>query len=122
MIEARDDVLDLEVALTTDTQEVFGSVHESTGAAARDYVVVLFAQDPSRWSIPVSRYVVRGLPNARGLFSATSLPPGDYYAVALPRLQAERWQDPRFLHNCSARHSFFIGYGEPHRADAHARV
>jgi hypothetical protein len=97
VIEALEDVLDVEVVLTTDTQEVFGSVHQSTGAATGDYVVVLFAQDPSRWSIPVSRYVVRGLPNARGLFSATSLPPGDYYAVALPRTHAERWQDPRFL-------------------------
>lgn len=107
VIEAREDLSDVEIALTTDTQEVFGSVHESTGAAAGDYVVVLFAQDPWRWSFPVSRYIVRAFPNARGLFSSTGLPPGDYYAVGLPRAHAERWKDPQFLQRMTSLATFF---------------
>ena len=48
----------------------------------KDYTVVVFARDSQRWT-NASRYLGGGRPNQDGVYKVRSLPPGDYYAIAL---------------------------------------
>jgi hypothetical protein len=38
-----------------------------------------------------------------GTFSITRIPAGEYFVIALPESQAERWQDPEFLARAAAQ-------------------
>ena len=53
---------------------------DAAGALVRDCVVVVFAQDPQRWTSQ-TRYVVSSRPDPDNLFHLR-LPAGDYFAVA----------------------------------------
>ena len=68
------------VELTSRYAEVSGTVVDAAGAAVRDCIVVVFAQDPLRWSA-MTRYVAVSRPDQDNVFHVR-LPPGDYYAVA----------------------------------------
>ena len=63
---------------------------------ASDYSVIVFADEPSKWAFP-SRYFGQGRPGQQGNFTIHGLPPGNYFAVALPPVQGTDWQDPEFL-------------------------
>ena len=45
--------------------------------------MLLFAQDRARWTAPFNRYLFRTQAGDDGLFKVSTLPPGDYYAIAL---------------------------------------
>jgi hypothetical protein len=70
----------LVVTLTSRLTEVSGTVVDAAGALVRDCVVVLFAQDPLRWS-GQTRYFGIGRPDQDNVFHAR-VPAGDYYAAA----------------------------------------
>jgi hypothetical protein len=87
----------VEIEMTNRLQEVSGAVTDADGKAVDSYVVVLFAQDRSRWVAAMNRYAATGRPGNDGGFKVTTLPPGDYYAIALDRSDAVEGQDPEFL-------------------------
>lgn len=66
--------------------------------AARDYTVVLFAEDASLLAFP-SRFIAlaRPSPTQQGGFRLAGLPPAAYLAVALPAVNNTEYQDPEFL-------------------------
>jgi hypothetical protein len=80
--------------LTSKVTHVTGGVSDEKGPVS-DYVVVIFASDPTKW-IDRSRFVVmaRGV---QGRFDVRTLPPEDYLAVALPNVAGPEWMDPEFL-------------------------
>ena len=107
-IEIGRDVSGVEIVLTNRGQQVSGVVTDERGAAVNDSVVVLFAQDPSLWSTAPGPYVAVGRSNARGVFKVTTLRPGQYYAIALDRVEDNAWQDPEFLEGLSRQASTFL--------------
>jgi hypothetical protein len=96
-IDVQRDTDDVNIVLTTDIQQLSGTVSDERGAAVKDYVVVVFPQERARWSTALNRYVAVGRPDAKGVFKITTLPPGQYYATALDRVSDNEWQDPEFL-------------------------
>jgi protocatechuate 3,4-dioxygenase beta subunit len=90
-------VTGIEVEMTNRLQQVSGTVTDTRGGAVRDYTVALFPQDRTRWRMATNRYFALGRPDADGGFKVASLPPGDYYAIALESIDLSAWQDPDML-------------------------
>lgn len=87
------------VTVTKQMQEVSGIVRDAHGAAAGDATVVVFPVDPRGW-FPQSRRIAIRPSHSDGVFFfgvAQALPPGDYYAVAVPNLGAGEQFDPAVL-------------------------
>jgi len=61
----------------------------------KDYAAIAFAQDPEKWK-SATRYQGMGRPDQDGRFKMT-LPPGDYFIVAVDRVEPSRTSDPEFL-------------------------
>ena len=67
------------------------------GSAAKDFSVIVFADDRNKWSFP-TRHVRSARGNAQGNFSIRGLPGGTgYLAVAVSHLEEGEAQDPEFL-------------------------
>jgi hypothetical protein len=66
-------------------------------AAAKDFSVIVFADDKNKWSFP-TRHVRSARGNTQGNFSIRGLPGGTgYLAVAVSHLEEGEAQDPEFL-------------------------
>src|SRR4029453_6406649 len=86
---------DVEIVLTSKVSVVGGTASGDQGPI-RDYAVVIFSSDPTKW-IDRSRFVALGRPNQLGRFEVRGLPPADYLAVALPGVVQTEWMAPEFL-------------------------
>jgi hypothetical protein len=94
-VEGRD-VEGLDIELTGTPPEVSGLVSDSRGQAVKDFTVLLFPVDRDRWS-GMTRYIATARPDQDGRFKVRSLPPGDYYAVALEAMDSNERGNPEFL-------------------------
>jgi hypothetical protein len=92
----------IDVVLTSKVAGISGSVTGPTGAPVRDYTLVVFSDDPQRWTLPNSRYVLRAQPDQDGRFAITNLPEGGYYAAATDEILEEEWSDPDLLDRLKA--------------------
>jgi hypothetical protein len=90
------DVADLALVFTDRWSGIGGAVQ---GAHADRAVVVLFPTDSRAWIDAGAnpRRLRSARVDAQGRFAVRSLPPGDYYAVAIPDEQSEDWRDPSML-------------------------
>lgn len=95
------DVDDVEIELTSRKQEVSGLV-TAAGKPTTQYTAIVFAQDRERWTAG-TRHIAVGRPDQEGRFRVRTLPPGDYYAVAVASVEPGAWMDPDFLD--SVRHA-----------------
>jgi hypothetical protein len=94
-------------------QQISGLVTDAKGGAVKDYVVILFAQDRLHWTAAGNRYFSIGRPGDDGRFKVATLPPGDYYAIALDRGDPTELGDPEFLDGLSRQASVFsLAQGE----------
>jgi Carboxypeptidase regulatory-like domain len=84
----------LVVELSARHADLSGTVLDANGAASRDYVVLIFPQNPERWTGPNSVFAVR--PSSDGTFKLRA-PGGDYYAAALEELEQGLSNDPDIL-------------------------
>jgi hypothetical protein len=100
------DISGLEIELTNRLTVVSGLVSDSRGDTAKDYSVIVFPQDPSRWKAR-SRYMKAGRPDEDGRFKISGLPPGEYYAIAMDRTDNVAWTEPEFLQSVQAQASIF---------------
>jgi hypothetical protein len=92
------------ITLTDKITELNGSA-TAGGSAAKDYSVIVFADDAAKWVFP-TRHVrsVRG--NQQGNFTVRGLPPGtSYMAAAVSYLEEGEAQDPEFLRQLRDRAS-----------------
>jgi hypothetical protein len=87
----------IEIEMTNRRQQLSGTVADSRGAAVIDYAVAIFSQDRARWTAPMNRYVAVGRPGNDGTFRISTLPPGDYYAIALDGIDGSEALDPESL-------------------------
>jgi Carboxypeptidase regulatory-like domain len=91
-----EDIADLEIEITNRVTDLSGVVTNSRGTPVKDYSIAVFPQDRDKWT-PGSRYLRSGRPDQDGRFKLTSLPPGDYFVIALDYMDASEWTDPEFL-------------------------
>ena len=104
------------VEMTNRTNEVSGRVTDADGTPVRDCFVIVFAQDPARWTVQ-TRYLAAVRPGQDDLFRARLLA-GDYYVVAMSDVETGAWTDPEFLSRARDRATTFtIGDGEKKTID-----
>jgi hypothetical protein len=90
------DVTGLQLVLTHNGATVSGTVTDPAGAAAPDASVILFAEDPARWTL-ASRYIKVARPDNAGKFRMAGVLPGVYRAAAREAVIDGQWEDPEFL-------------------------
>ena len=90
----------IEIEMTNRMQQIAGTVTDARGEAVKEYTVALFSQDRAKWK-GTNRYFALGRPGADGGFKVATLPPGDYYAIALDAIDVLGWQEPDVLEGWS---------------------
>ncbi len=86
-----------ELVLTTKTQTVTGTVAGVKGDAVKEYTVVVFAEDPQKWTAADTRWVESARADQQGQFKISDLPAGTYLAVAVEYVPQGEWRDPAWL-------------------------
>jgi Carboxypeptidase regulatory-like domain len=97
-----EDITGVEVELTNKVTTISGTVKTSRGELSKEYTAIVFAQDKEKWT-GNTRYQSAGRPDQDGLFKITGLPPGEYYVVAVDRLEPDQSRDPDFLERVRSR-------------------
>ena len=95
-VKPNEDIGGLEVELTNKLTTISGLVTNARGETVKEYSAIAFAQDREQWK-GATRYQGSGRPDQDGRFKITGLPPGDYYIVALDRMDPGQSSDPDFL-------------------------
>ena len=103
-VKPNEAVRGVEVEITTKVTSVSGLVTDARGDPAKDYTVVFFSTDRTRWT-PGSRYVGMARPDQDGRFKISGLPPGEYNVIALDRIVQGQNADPEFLERVRNRAS-----------------
>jgi hypothetical protein len=92
-----EDVSGIEIELTDRTTSITGSVTDDKGQPNKDYTVVVFAEDTSKWPLPLNRWTASTRPDQDGRFKLSNLPAGAYYAIAVEYVAQGEWSDPEWL-------------------------
>jgi hypothetical protein len=92
-----EDVRGLAIELTNRSTSIAGTVTDDKGTAQKDYTVVVFPEDQTKWTLPINRWMSSTRPDQDGRFKVNALPPGSYYALAVEFVAAGEWQDPEWL-------------------------
>ena len=90
------DVNGVEVVLTQRVTRVSGSVNARRPDTLVSAVIVVFAEDRSRWW-PAVRFVRTTRTDAAGRFTMSDLPPARYLAVAVDDLEPQEATNPEML-------------------------
>jgi hypothetical protein len=90
----------IEIQFTNRLPMLTGSVTRE-GAPIRDYTVLVFPQDQTRWTVP-SRLIRTGRPDQYGQFRIPALPTGNYLVVALRDFEDGAEQDVALLKKLQA--------------------
>src|SRR5262249_49694237 len=86
-----DAVTSIEIVATPRSTEISGTVTQGDGTPIKDYTLVVFSDDPQKWSIPSTRWVNGTRPNQSGQYQLRNLPAGDYYAIAVDYIAQGEW-------------------------------
>jgi protocatechuate 3,4-dioxygenase beta subunit len=105
-VKPNESVGGVEVELTTKVTSVSGLVTDERGDPVKEYTVVFFPADSKRWT-PGSRYLRIARPDQEGRFKISGLPPGEYNAIALDKIDQGQSTDPEFLERERNRASTF---------------
>lgn len=90
---------EVRIVLTDRVTRVTGTVRDASSSqdgGPRDYTVVIFPEDPTKWTFP-SRYVRSVRTDEQGAFRVTGLPPERYFAAPLEFVEDGAWTAPEFL-------------------------
>jgi hypothetical protein len=103
VVRSAEEISDIEVMLTAVGTLLKGQLLKSTEQQdLTAYTVVVFAAEPQRWSLPVTRYVRTTQPDQNGSFLVGGLPPERYLVSALPNVESDRFNDPKYLKTISS--------------------
>jgi len=99
------------------SQELRGTIQDTTGRPTADYTIIIFPSDKRFW-VPQARRIVSTRPGTDGTFSFRSLPAGDYRLTAVTDVEPGEWYDPDFLGQLSgASIPIAIAEGEKKQQD-----
>ena len=101
--KAGQDVSGLEIVASNKQTDISGGVTASNGSPIKDYTVVVFADDPQLWNLPMTRWVSGTRPDQEGRFRIRNMPPGTYNIIAVDYVEAGAWGDPELLERLKAR-------------------
>jgi Carboxypeptidase regulatory-like domain len=104
----RQGVSGVEIEMTNRLQQISGTVTDSKGDVVTNYTVLVFSQDRARWALPMNRYFAIARPPESGGFKVGSLPPGEYFAIAVDGVDLNDWQDPERLESLSRLATPFV--------------
>ena len=92
------DVSGVEIVMTNRPQIVTGQITSARGEIVKDGAVLLFAQDREQWGVLGGRYAAMGRPDKDGKYTVRTLPPGDYFAIAVEQIDNQRYPgDPDYF-------------------------
>ena len=101
-LDVRGEIRGVEILITSKLTRVSGKVGDAQGLPVRESAAVIFSTDARRWTIPATRYIRLAPTLPSGEFIITGLPPGDYFAAAIGRVDDGTWADPDFLERVKA--------------------
>ena len=113
VIEPNQEVGGILMTFTDRTQELSGTVFDSTGKPTADFTIIAFAADNRYWQ-PQSRRIVSARPGTDGRFTFRNLPAGEYRLAAITDAEPGEWFNPEFLTQLLAT-SFSISLAEGER-------
>jgi hypothetical protein len=90
-------IRDVEIVLGSTVTKVLGIVADTMGRPASNCVVAFFSADERRWGHPLDRYTRVTRTGDDGSYAISSLPTGDFIAVAVPRLDVSDVRDSSIL-------------------------
>jgi hypothetical protein len=102
-----EEITGFDIELTNKTTAITGGVSDAKSQPIKDYTVVVFAEDPAKWTLPNNRWMSAARPDQDGRFKLGSLPPGDYYAIAVDYVAQGEWSDPEWLARASKKATRF---------------
>lgn len=92
-----EDVDGFEIVMTTRPQIVTGSVANDKGTPVDESTVIVFPQDPDKWTGDGGRSYAFAQSDQSGHFRISELPAGSYFAIAIDADVAVDWTDPEWL-------------------------
>ncbi len=95
-VQPNGDVTGAVLTFTDRTQELSGTLQDSTGRPTSDYTIIIFPSDKSYW-LPQSRRIQSARPGTDGTYTLRGLPAGDYRLIAVTDVETGEWYDPSFL-------------------------
>jgi Carboxypeptidase regulatory-like domain len=84
------------VVLTDKINEINGTVTTDQGVPASEYTVLAFSTNTAFWR-PQSRQIATTRPDQTGQYRIRTLPPGEYYVVAVDPAEQGEWFEPAYL-------------------------
>ncbi len=94
-VQPNQDINDVVVTFTNQTQDVSGTLQDATGRPAPDFTVVIFPANKTLWASTRRIKTVR--PGTDGRFAIANLPAGDYRIAAVVDVAPGDTNDPSFL-------------------------
>jgi hypothetical protein len=91
----------VSIVLTNRFPTVSGTLTDDTGNPAAG-AVILFPEDSSLW-LDDLRTIRTARPDQSGVFTLKAVRPGEYFAIALPTVQNNQWNDPEYLESLRER-------------------
>jgi hypothetical protein len=95
-IGPNESVQNVVVTYTDKTQELTGTIQDTTGRPTSDFTIIVFPIEPRYW-MPMSRRISATRPGTDGRFTFRNLPPGEYRLTAVTDVEPGEWYDPAFL-------------------------
>ncbi len=100
-VQPNTDVSGATLTFTDKTQDLSGTLVDSSGRPTSDYTIIIFPSDKALW-LPQSRRIQSSRPGTDGSYSLRGLPAGDYRLIAVTDVETGEWYDPDFLSELSS--------------------
>lgn len=84
------------LTFTDKTQELSGTIQDTSGRPTSDFTIILFPSDNRYWT-PQSRRIASARPGTDGRFTFRGIPAGEYRLTAVTDVEPGEWYDPAFL-------------------------